>query len=203
VSVTAREELTRLLDREPAQVGIESPFRVLKRLFLPVPLNEYYLARLSAKADLPWQPYLHNAIFWGVILTLLFGEREVIPPVKGIDWIWVIAGLASPIIGFVSLVFLENGTGETRYRAFWLRLAADVGLATAILAYGVDSGIAHQHDRASDIMYLGDAVLFSALMFLFVLIYRDIKFLALAERVATELHNNNRHEGEYPPGRVK
>ena len=109
--------------------------RYWRRLMFPPVKGDFYLARLMLKADLPWEPWLHCAVWIATMLALLVGDAGVIPPVEGVDWIWVSFGLLSPPIGFFSVWMIEHGNGKTRYFAIWTRMVADMGLVVCLLTY--------------------------------------------------------------------
>lgn len=171
--------------------------RRLNRFFLervlPADGDEYYAARLSMKPSLPWMPYLHPALLVGSLLTLLFGDRNMIPPINGWDWVWLTAGITSPLVGFWSIWIMHHYTGRLRYRAFWMRLAANIGLLTAMSSYEVARFTVELVDPI-EYHPLVDTVFLAAILFVSVVIWRDIKFLLVVERVAALIYKQARHE---------
>lgn len=146
-------------------------------------LAYFYAARYSLKADLAWQPLLYTAVFWGVVATLVFGDHAVIPPVDGLDAGWIYSGLLSPILGFVAVVMLKCGSGRHKYQAFWMRMAGNVGVATAIVSYNIESLQSHEFHP------IPLAITTSSAWFLIVLIARDLRFIAMTERLASALRD--------------
>jgi hypothetical protein len=173
-------------------VIVADMWRFFVRRILPeVDNGGYYQARLSLKADLAWQPYLHPAVFIGSFLTILFGDRDMIPPVDHWDWVWLGGGLVSPIAGFTSIWIMKKKPGRPRYRAFWLRLASNIGVATTMMVYEIAR---FSTEIRSPIEYhpLVDTVFLASILFMLVLIYRDIKFLLIMERVAAVIYRDVR-----------
>lgn len=162
--------------------------RYWRRLMFPPDRHEYYADRLLLKADLPWEPWLHCGVWLGTFIVLVSGDAGILPPVNGVDWVWVILGLISPVLGFFSVWALEHGSGKCRYRAIWGRMAADIGLSTAILAYLAarwDSGLLGVAGVMSDV------ILFLSAWFTLTLVHRDIKFLAATEKLASIIHRDD------------
>ena len=149
--------------------------------------HEYYAERLLVKSDLPWEPWLHAGVWLATMLSLVFGDQGLVPPVYGVDWVWVVLGLVSPVVGFFSVWALEHGAGRVRYLAIWGRMAADIGLSAAIIAYLFarwDEGMLGVSSVLSDV------ILFLSAWFTLTLVHRDIKFLSATEHLAKIIHNN-------------
>lgn len=161
--------------------------RYWRRLMFPPDRHEYYADRLLLKADLPWEPWLHCGVWIATFLALMFGDTGIVPPVTGVDWVWVSLGLTSPVLGFFSVWELEHGQGKSRYMAIWGRMAADIGLSTAILAY-LAARWGEGLLGASSV--LSDVILFLSAWFTLVLVHRDIKFLSATEQLASIIHRD-------------
>lgn len=159
--------------------------RFWKRLMFPPDRPDYFLDRVSLKADLPWEPWLHATVWVAVIVTLFFGEVNLTPPSDVADWVWAVFGLLFPAIGFFSVWMLEYGTGRVRYIGIWSRTVADAGLSMAILAYlfnRMNSGM------LGKLSIMGDAVLLASAWFTLTLVKRDIKFIVATERLADAIY---------------
>lgn len=119
---------------------------------------------------------------WG---SIPLPETESIPVKAG----WLFIGFASPVMIFLAYWGIYRGPGRTRYRAFWLRLGADISqfsimvIFTANLlshAYG-DPGGDHDH-------HIFTAFFMGALLtFLSAMILRDVLTLAATERIAGKI----------------
>lgn len=161
-------------------------------LFAPLPYHDYYSARLSMKAELSWQPYLHTTVWWGIVATMMVGDPMFYPPGDGLDWIWLLGGLTFPIVGLTAVWLLKHGSGTQRYAAFWLRLASDIGLASVLMAYEVERLCVAPFTPpcvGCGVMWqpFVDPIITGCIVFLGVLIYRDIRFLRITESVADKL----------------
>lgn len=161
--------------------------RYWRRLMFPPDRHDYYMDRLMLKADLPWEPWLHCGVWLATALALIFGDSGIIPPVEGVDWVWVTFGLISPPIGFFSVWALEHNRGKSRYIAIWTRMAADIGLVICILSYlAARWGVGMLGLNS----ILSDMILFFSAWFTLTLVHRDIRFLAATERLADLLHRD-------------
>jgi len=168
-----------------------TPLNILKywrRLMFPPRTRQYYMDRLMMKSDLPWEPWLHCGVWIATVLAIVIGDAGVIPPIRGVDWVWVIFGLVSPIVGFFSVWKIEYGRGRTRYIAIWSRTAADLGLCVSILTYLAARWSAGQLGISG---VLSDVILFLSAWFTFTLVYRDVRFLAATEKLAAKLRASN------------
>lgn len=155
--------------------------------FWPPGDASWWRRRLSVKADLAWQPFLFTAVFWGAVITLVYRWLDIMdvdPPGKDIDsieGIWLWGALTAPVLGYVSVQVIQHGSGRWRYAALWCRLAADIGVATSLLCFGLRrffDGPGHP---------FGQAILIACVSFLVFLTVRDVKFLIATEHLASYL----------------
>lgn len=148
--------------------------------------RDYYMDRLTLKAELSWEPWLHAAIWLATLSSLIFKPFEsAVPPYNPVDWVWVFFGLVSPPIGFFSVWALEHGHGKARYVAIWTRMASDLGLVIAIITYLISRWDEHWVD---DLYHVSDVVLLFAGWFCCTLVRRDVEFLLATEKLASILH---------------
>ena len=169
-----------------------TPWNILKfwkRLMFPPHREDFYHDRLTLKADLPWEPWLHCGVWLAVIFTIIRGEWHLYPPSDAADWIWMIFGLVSPTMGFASMWMLEHYRGKTRYVALWQRMVSDIGLSIAILAYLCNRVGTGQFGTVS---IMSDIVLASAAWFTLTLVLRDIRFIIATERLAGMIYRDLR-----------
>lgn len=171
------------------KVTIPNIGRFWKRLMFPPDDQQYRYNRLVLRYDMPWEPWLHCAIWLGTILAVLVGEHGIMPPIDGIDWYWIFFGLVAPPIGFFSVWTLEHCKGRVRYGALWGRMVSDAGLATAILLYQLDRFLAHE-----EIQDFGgivpNVVLFFAMAFTYTLVIRDLQFIIDTEHLAAQIYRD-------------
>lgn len=158
----------------------------------PPDSDQYRYNRMVLKYDMPWEPWLHAGVWVGMILILLFGERGIVPPVDGIDWIWLAFGLVSPTVGFFSVWALEHSTGMRRYYALWGRMIADAGLATCLGIYQIA-----RYQQFDDFESIGfgrsvipNIILFLSMWFTLTLVWRDVRFIIATEELATDIYRN-------------
>lgn len=157
----------------------------------PPDTDTYKVNRLTLRSDMPWEPWLHCGMWLAMILILVIGEEGVLPPIDGIDWVWLVFGLVSPVIGFFSVWTLAHHTGKARYYALWGRMIADAGLAIAILLYQFDRFFIHDALGVAVFGYgvLPNVILFLAMWFTLTLVVRDIRFIIATEKLAAEIYH--------------
>lgn len=164
-----------------------TPWNILKfwkRLMFPPHRSDFYHDRMTLKADLPWEPWLHCGVWIAVLITFIRGEWHLYPPNDAADWIWMIFGFSSPPIGFSSVWVLEHNKGRARYTALWMRMVSDIGLSVAILAYlcnRIGTG------QLGTVSIMSDVILASAAWFTLTLVVRDIRFIVATEELAALL----------------
>lgn len=162
------------------------------RTYVPAD-DDFWVARQAMKADLAWQPYLYTAVFFGAMLTMIVGDSDTVPPVDRIDATWLVFGVLAPAMGFVASLMVRIGHGQVRYSAFWLRVGANVGLIAALLTHQVatmDLDRLHPMSLSHDRLHpMSLSLMVSCLIFLVVLIAKDLHFLVVAERVAQKLRD--------------
>ena len=169
--------------------------RFWKRLMFPPDSDQYRYNRLVLRYDMPWEPWLHAAIWIGTFLAVIVGERGVMPPIDGIDWSWIFFGFVSPTLGFFSVWTLEHHKGRSRYFALWGRMIADAGLAICILLYQLDRYLTSDEfgDVGIGVGILPNIVLMFAMWFTATLVWRDIKFIMITEALAAQIYRDVRY----------
>ena len=174
------------------KVTLPNIARFWKRLMFPPDTDQYRYNRLVLRYDIPWEPWLHAAVWIGTITALVVGERGIMPPINGIDWSWIFFGLLSPTLGFFSVWTLEHYKGRPRYFALWGRMIADAGLATTILLYQLDRYISHDELEAVGLGHgvIPNVVLFFSMWFTLTLVWRDIKFIIATEALAAQIYKD-------------
>jgi hypothetical protein len=160
-----------------------------KRLMFPPNREDFYIDRVTLKADLPWEPWLHCGVWLSVVVTIILGEWHLYPPEDFSDWVWLSFGLVSPPIGFASVWMLEHYSGKLRYIALWLRMSSDVGLSVAITAY-LCNRVGTGQFGAQSIM--ADIILASCAWFTMTLVVRDIRFIVATEKLAALIYKDLR-----------
>lgn len=168
--------------------------RFWKRLMFPPDTDQYRYNRLTLRSDMPWEPWLHCGVWIATFIVIIVGEKGVSPPVDGIDWYWIFFGLVSPFVGFFSVWTLEHHTGRARYYALWGRMISDAGLVIAIMLYQIDRFVVHDEIEFLGLGYgvMPNLILFLAMWFTATLVVRDIRFIIVTEKLATEIYRSAR-----------
>lgn len=176
------------------KVTVRNIARFWKRLMFPPDSEQYRYNRMVLKYDMPWEPWLHAGVWVGMLLILVFGEKGIVPPIDGIDWIWLAFGLVSPTVGFFSVWALEFCKGANRYYALWGRMLADAGLVACLGIYQIAR---YQQFNEFSVIGFGHSVipnliLFLCMWFTLTLVWRDVRFIIATEELATEIHKSVR-----------
>ena len=149
-------------------------------MFPPTDSHAYLLGRFKLRTELPWEPWIHAAVWIGMFISVIFGEPSLFPPTGSEDWTWLLLGLISPLIGFFSQWALKYSTGHSRYFALWTRMTADFGLAVAISAYLLN----HWFSPDDAIHIMPSVVGIFCVWFMFALVWRDIQFIFITEQIS-------------------
>lgn len=157
----------------------------------PPQWSDFQSDRVSLKGDLPWEPWLHPAIWFATMAVLAFGDGVVYPPFDNLDFLWVSFGLASPVLGFSSVWMLHFGDGRRRYQAIWLRAVSGIGLVTGTLIYYFEYIYRTNSSNVYRPFIFPSVVVFFCLWYLLVLIFRDAKLIVKIEKLASALHNSD------------
>lgn len=167
--------------------------RLFRRLVVPTPDETWSQARMGIRADLAWQPYLFLAIFYGTAISILVGSDNVDPPGEDFELteiLWAITGLGSPVLAFVSVWMIINKTGRCRYRALWMRLSSDFLAMTAMITF------LYEHIAIHSEHPFEGAIVIASIVFMGLLVWRDIRFLFITELVARSLARAAAGEGK-------
>ena len=153
-------------------------------MFPPGDNTSYFLGRFKLKTELPWEPWIHAAVWTGVLVTLVTGELGLYPPGGNEDWVWLTFGLLSSPVGFFSQWALNYAGGRGRYIALWTRMLADVGLAVTILAYLISQW------KGEDIRLhmMSSVILIFSAWFVLTIVVRDIRFIILTEQIGNYIY---------------
>ena len=159
-------------------------------MFPPTDSSAYFLDRFKLRNELPWEPWLHAAVWAGVLASLALGEPDLLPPSGGEDWTWLLFGLMSPPIGFFSQWVLKYKSGLSRYIAVWTRMVADFGLAVAMSAYLLNHWFA-----LDDAVHVMPSVIGAfCVWFMLALVWRDIRFIFIIEKMSRTIYSNGEDE---------
>ena len=173
-----------------------SPYKVL--LFwrdLMFPPRDFQTSRLALEGDLPWEPWIHPAMWLGAAGAIIFGDGDLVPPIDGTDYVWLSFGIISPVLGFCSVWMLAYGTGASRYVAMWMRTIADLGIVLAIAFYEFEKMVAHGNSVIFQGLgqgFVPNLVMIFAAWYMSVLVWRDVKVLIAVEKLAASIHMGQR-----------
>lgn len=160
-----------------------------KRLMFPP--HSFHESRLALKGDLPWEPWLHPAVWFAVMGALVFGDHEIVPPVDDLDWIWITFGLVSPVVGFSSVWMLAYSGGRQRYVALWMRMLADAGIVLAILFYEFERLMEHGFGTNNvQPGFVPNVIMLFAVWYMGVLVWRDMKLVVEVEKLASLIYKD-------------
>lgn len=141
----------------------------------------------------PWpvisfSPILYLFVFGSIVrLWVTLGEpppfEKAIGP--GSYGIWLAMGAVSPIMALIALVLVERKQGIWRYQGMWLRLGADIGMFSVLLAYHISVSL---YVPLTEVRIFTRYIIGAVLVFTLGLIVRDIWTLVVTERIARGRH---------------
>lgn len=139
-------------------------------------------------ALVPFQPILFFFLFVGTIHVIGFSIPNSMEIAVGhvTYHVWAALGVGCPPLLLVSWLMIRFGNSHMIYAAMWLRLGADMGQLFALAAFGAA--------RLAYITSYGEPGLYvvfitaACLLFLSLLVVRDVAKLILVERVARRLN---------------
>ena len=106
---------------------------------------------------------------------------------------WLTQGIVSPTLAAVAWFLIEKRSGRKRYIGMWFRVAADIGMLSVIMAFHIaDVSEVVSGGRGAHIFErYGWA---SIIIFVVLLIIRDVWTLALTESTARKIRQSVNHE---------
>lgn len=114
---------------------------------------------------------------------------------------WVGLSLACPPMLLVAHQLIKKYPGRLRYFGLWLRLAADIGQLAAVLAFWIllitstpNALIDLDPNTATE--YYALKIWLAVIVFMVLLVIRDVWKIALTERVANKLEKAKKDGGE-------
>lgn len=137
---------------------------------------------------IPFSPILYFFVF-GAVVRLWTSPGEPPPFERAIGpgsyGVWLTMGVMSPIMALIALVMVERKRGIWRYQGMWLRLGADIGMFSVLLAYHI-SVVAFI--SPTEVRMFARYLVAAILVFILGLIVRDVWTLVVTERVARGRH---------------
>jgi hypothetical protein len=132
-----------------------------------------------------FRPVLY-LMLWGAALRLLLLRIDPLPidtalGSESLYEVWLGLGMACPPLALLAWWLIRHRLGVWRYRGMWLRLSADIGMCTSVMAYHVttvlsnpltESRIYSRYIVGATILYIG------------ALIVADVRALVSVERRA-------------------
>ena len=134
-----------------------------------------------------FQPMLYLFI-WGATIRLALNKSE--PPrfdVIAHDFyvVWLTLGIVGPMLELLAWWLIQKRAGRWRFMGMWLRLSADIQVATVMVSYHLVGVLDRNPSEAKIFARYMSSV---AMLFVVVLVVRDIWTLVLTERMAGRIH---------------
>jgi hypothetical protein len=145
---------------------------------------------LNGWAIMAYQPVLYFFVF-SASIRLWHDDSE--PPnfkeiiLSNFYGIWLFLGVASPLLLLLSWFFIKKLSGTWSFIGMWVRLAADIGMFTNILAYHIVTA-----DSRTEAMIFSRYVMGATLVFVLMMIVRDIWTIVVTEKIAGQLHSETK-----------
>ena len=145
----------------------------------------------SAWPLIAFQPVLYLFV-WGACIRIWL-DKSYKPPAfeklfgtSEFYHVWMSIGLITPIVSLAAWAMIRFCSGRVRFNGMWLRLAADIGMFTCLLTYHVALMMTVSEVNARPFArYLQGATL----IFVLLLVIRDVWTLVLTERLARYIHD--------------
>jgi hypothetical protein len=104
---------------------------------------------------------------------------------------WAVLAVASPVASWVAWWMIRHRQGRWRVAGFWVRLGADIGMATALGSFLLARSLTY-HGFIPDAVLYGIIALCGILATIMMLIGRDVAALVILTRLTTRIHNEDR-----------
>ena len=138
-----------------------------------------------------FQPTLYFFI-WGASIRLAINKSE--PPnfdviAHNFYVVWLTLGIVGPTLALLAWWLIQKRAGRSRFIGMWLRLSADVQVATVLLSYHMVSVIDRNMTEARLFVRY---VLAATIIFAIIVVIRDIWAIILTEHVAGQIHRDSK-----------
>ena len=133
-----------------------------------------------------FQPLLYLFIF-GASIRLALSDSE--PPrfdviTDGFYQIWLGLGIIGPLLATAAWFCVKHLSGIWKFRGMWFRLGADLMMFTNLFTYHIASLVLHEDNQTR---IFSRYVFGASMLFVLVLIMRDVWSLVLTERLASRI----------------
>ena len=145
-------------------------------------------------ADTPW-PHVPAAaacylFLWIAAIHVVASPR---PDSMGLGLVgvpylgWAVLALTSPVASWVAWWMIRHRQGRWRVAGFWVRLGADIGMATTLGSFLLARALLY-HGHIPDAPLFAIIALFGILATIMMLIARDIAALVILTQLANRIH---------------
>jgi hypothetical protein len=139
----------------------------------------------------PFQPVLY-LFLWGAALRIVWDEQVPAPFQQTLSTeaenLWIGLGLVCPILSALAWwLIMHAGFCRSSLIGLWLRLAADIGMLTAIFVFHIADGLDSRLFGEQPAEFYSRYITAATLVFVFLVIVRDIWALTLTSRLARSM----------------
>ncbi len=102
--------------------------------------------------------------------------------------LWCYLGISSSVSFFCSWIMIHKGSGKWTYSGLWIMLGANVSQLLYLLSFHLTVLLDHQHVM-TDERVMQRYLVGSIMIYLIILIIKDIAWLVTTEREAVRIYN--------------
>jgi len=150
----------------------------------------------SAWHTVPFAPILY-LFLWGAVLRIVWDDSVPAPfeqtLTRPAETAWITLGLVSPVAALAAWWLIMRSTWKrSSLVGLWLRLAANVGMVTAVTSFHIADGLRSWRMGEDAADFYSRYIAAGVMVFLFLALLRDVWALVLTDRLAKQLER----EGE-------
>lgn len=107
-----------------------------------------------------------------------------------IYYLWCVLGIVGPILALVGYYFITHSKGKYTYLGLWFMFGADVAILFWLLSFHI-AVVLDDSRPMTDQRVVGRYMIASIMLFIVLLIARDLKALVRVERISKKVRNGH------------
>lgn len=152
------------------------------------PLLDYFVPR-NNEVDwplVPYQPVLYSVLWVALAATVFAGKvlQRFEITVGLMPEVWTVTILTAPVVAMVALWMIQKRRGIWTYRGFWLRLFADIAMASGLTSYTIVRW------TTPPLPFIAGSICIASTIFVYLLCARDIRTIYMTNQIADVLQRH-------------